>query len=132
MLVISYMGIVWPTYVLLAVSCGALPILMIILSNVFAQSDDLSSVLKNAQKSLGALGNKTPTSPPITPHQSMIPKNVDMNVETTLTYDPSDENWYFPENAKFNFAKGNTICPQKDCVQLFDKISLFWSGEYEG
>ena len=121
------MGIVWPTYVLTIVTCGVLLILMVIVPTAFSQSDDLSSVLKNAQKSLGALGNKTHASPPIAPHLSTIPKNIDMNVENTLTYDPSDQNWYFPENANFNFARGNKICPQNDCVQVFDKISLFWT-----
>jgi len=41
---------------------AALLILTIPLSNVSAQSDDLSPLLENAQKSSGALGNKTPTT----------------------------------------------------------------------
>jgi hypothetical protein len=116
---------------MIMVTCGALLILTVILPNVFSQSNDLSSVLGNAQKSLDTNtknASTLTTAPSITPHQFTIPKNIDIYVETTLIYDPSTEDWGFPENAKFNFAKANKICPQKDCVQVFDKISLFWTG----
>ena len=107
-----------PTYVLIILTCGVLLILMIILPDAFAQSDDLSSVLKNAQKSLGALGNKTPASPPITPHQSTIPKNVDMNVETTLIYDPSNENWGFLKMQSSTLRKGIKMSPKRLCTSV--------------
>jgi hypothetical protein len=62
-------------------------------------SKHLSSVLQNAEKSLGTLENKTlDNNPSITPHQSTIPKNAHMYVKTTLSYDEFHESWNFPPN----------------------------------
>lgn len=48
-----------------------------------------------------------------------------MYVETTLTYDESNESWNFPEDARINFAKANKICPQKDCARQFKEVTLW-------
>ncbi len=118
---------VWPTYQNLSkmklVPYVVLLILAMIVPNAFAQSDDLSSVLKNAQDSLASQNKSNSPStdqvlklPPIT-----IPKGSDIFVRTKLTYnkDRIIPTWEFPSSTTIYFSKGNKLCPQNNCLQEF-------------
>ena len=99
----------------------------------FAQSNNLNSVLKNAQKSLDALNNNANSSAPNKTDPSSqqpitlnsnVPNNVDMYIQTKLSYDAIDQLWYFPKDVTINFTKPNKICPDNFCKQQLDEASF--------
>lgn len=74
----------------MVVALAAALILTLLLPNVLAQPNDLSSILENAQKSLDTKGNNTSTTAQsIITTKPTIPKNADLYLESTLIYDPS-------------------------------------------
>lgn len=98
-----------------------------------AQSNNLDSVLKNAQKSLDDLNDNTNSSTPNKTSSSSqqhitlnsnVPNNVDMFIQTKLSYDAIDQLWYFPKDVTINFTKPNKICPDRFCKQQLDEASF--------
>lgn len=91
-------------------------------SSTFAQSDNLPSVLQDAEKSLQAQTDKPSVS--INKTTVSIPKNADIYLQTKLTYNSMNTLWYFPSNAVIHFVKPNKICPELVCVQEFQDVHI--------
>jgi hypothetical protein len=101
-------------------------ILTIIMPTAFGQSDDLASVLKNAQDSLAGQNNtKSSSSEQVTKLPS-IPVGSDIFVRTKLTYneDRIIPTWEIPSNTTIHFSKGNKLCPQNNCFQELQEGDL--------
>ena len=102
-------------------------ILPVIIPTVYAQSDDLSSVLNlRSQDSLASQNKSKPSEqvsklPPIT-----VPKGSDIFVDTKLTYNEDSifSTWEIPSNTIVYFSKGNKLCPQITCLQEFQEGSI--------
>lgn len=105
---------------------AALVVAGLVSSAVYAQSNDLSSVLDKAQKSLGTQSNKTVETKTNPPSATIAPilKTSDLYLQTSLKFDPSSKLWYFPQDAVLNFAKPNKICPQAPCRQQMEDVTL--------
>lgn len=112
--------------IILTITISSLVLSLTLCSPVFAQSNSLDSILKNAQKSLEDRNSNTTSSSPekvipipqqTIPTPRKTPNNVDMYIQTKLSYDGINELWYFPKDASINFTKLNKICPDKVCKQ---------------
>ena len=115
---------------IIAVITVSLTLLLGTVCSVFAQSNKLDSILKNAQKSLedntnSSIPKKTNSFPQQTiPLNRNVPNNVDVYVQTKLSYDAIDQLWYFPKEVTINFTKPNKICPDRFCKQQLDEDYL--------
>ncbi len=84
MLVISYRGIVWPTYVLIVVTCGVLLILMIILPNAYAQNNPAADIIKKSQENLEKFEERSSTTDPPPVVQKTSPPSLDFTPMQTV------------------------------------------------
>ena len=115
---------------IIAVITVSLTLLLGTVCSVFAQSNKLDSILKNAQKSLedntnSSIPKKTNSFPQQTiPLNRNVPNNVDVYVQTKLSYDAINQLWYFPKEVTINFTKPNKICPDRFCKQQLDEASF--------
>ena len=113
------------------------PIIVVVLilsvglfSSTFAQSDNLPSVLQDAEKSLKAQTDKPSVSAnktlsiPKNKTTVSIPKNADIYFQTKLTYNPDSTLWYIPSNSAITFVKPNKICPELVCIQEFQRVAI--------
>lgn len=84
------------------------------MSPVFAQSENLSSVLGNAQKSLDTKSVVT------LPTEFTVPSNANLWTRIQVEPHPDIETRYvIPSNSSFNFSSGTILCPKNPCEQEF-------------
>ena len=115
------MGIVWPTYVLIVVTCGVLLILMIILPNAYAQNNPAADIMKKSLENLQKSANKSTNT--VQPSSNQKPQ---VNQEVSVPSVPSVPK----SNADFvnsNFAKlfANPDNYQGSTVELTGKVAIF-------
>ena len=92
----------------------AIMVVLGLLPPVFAQSDNLSSVLGSARKSLD---NKSIVTHPT---EFTVPSNA--NLWTRIQLEPHsyiESRYVIPSNSSFNFSPGSGICPENPCEQEF-------------
>jgi hypothetical protein len=99
-------------------------IMILVFPLAHAQSNDLSSVLNKAKKSLSAKGNETQNTTIKASTSTSVPQTSDIYLQTKLNYNPSNKFWYFPSQAVLNFTKSNKLCPQLPCRQQLERLSL--------
>lgn len=86
-------------------------------SVIFAQSDDLSTVLENAQNSLATEKNN---STKLTSARFTVPSNA--NLWTRIQLEPHEyieTRYVIPSKSSFNFSSGSILCPENPCEQEF-------------